>query len=192
MSAERASYWLWGAWYVTWWIAALWADRAAARPPRGANVLDRLVAFAGVFALFFVPVLRTASPGLLTPLWTPESFVGWILVGGEVAGFAFCWWARLHMGRLWSGLVTAKPNHYIVDTGPFRIVRHPIYAGVIFAAACLGLIKATPVALGGAVLVFIGFWMTARKEERFLRQQLGSEAYDAYRRHTPMFFSLPR
>ncbi len=191
MTAEQAGYWLWGVWYVTWWIAAFWADRAAVRP-RGAGIVDRLVTGVGVLILFWFPVLRSGPLGALAPLWTAEPYANWALVAGIAASFAFCWWARIHMGRLWSGLVTAKPDHYIVDTGPFRLVRHPIYSGAISAAFCLALIKATPAALVGALMILIGFWMTARKEERFLREQLGTEAYDAYSRETPMFFSLPR
>ena len=192
MTPELASYWLLAIWYVTWWVPALWSPKAVARPPSGTSILDRIVVMVGVAALFWAPVIRAGGPVALTPLWTAPSAVGWALFAGEVASIAFCWWARVHMGRLWSGLVTAKADHHIVDTGPFRMVRHPIYTGVIAAAVFLGLIKATPVALVGAALFLVGFWMTARKEEVFLRQQLGAEAYDAYARVTPMFFALPR
>ena len=50
------------------------------------------------------------------------------------AAFAFAWWARLTMGRLWSGYVSRTADHRIVDNGPFAIVRHPIYSAIIFAA----------------------------------------------------------
>ena len=50
------------------------------------------------------------------------------------AGLAFCWWARLHLGAMWSGTVTRKDDHHIVDTGPYGLVRHPIYTGLIFSA----------------------------------------------------------
>ena len=82
--------------------------------------------------------------------------------------------------------MTVKPDHYIVDTGPFRLVRHPIYSGVIAATLCLALIKATPTTLAGVVLFALGFWLTARKEERFLRETLGAEGYDSYSRRTGM------
>jgi protein-S-isoprenylcysteine O-methyltransferase Ste14 len=187
MSAELASYFLFGAWYVTWWIPALWSAKVAKRPAPSADVTDRALAGIGAVLLFFVPV--AGPPGgswLQAHLWAEPAILGWALVGCMVAAFAFCWWARLHLGRLWSGLVTTKEGHRIVDTGPYRLVRHPIYTGVIAAAACVGLIKATPVSLVGAVAMAIGFWLTARKEERFLRQELGEAAYDAYSRRTPM------
>ena len=52
-----------------------------------------------------------------------------------IPGFLFAWWARLHLGRLWSGTVTRKADHRIVDTGPYAIVRHPIYTGLLASRA---------------------------------------------------------
>ena len=46
-------------------------------------------------------------------------------------GLGFTWWARIHLGRLWSSSVTRKAVHRVVDTGPYGIVRHPIYTGII-------------------------------------------------------------
>lgn len=129
---------------------------------------------------------------LFAPLWRAPAWMEWALFAGCVAGFAFCWWARIHLGRLWSGLVTAKAGHRIVDTGPYRLVRHPIYAGLIAAAACEALLKANPAAFVGAALLAAGFAMTARKEERFLRQRLGAEAYDSYSRRVAMLVPFRR
>jgi len=190
MSPLNAAWATWLGWYVTWCLAAFWASRAAARPPRKIDWTHRLWSVAGLTLVGLKPsdALRRIPPiGILThPLWREPSWLSWTLVAGVAAGFGFCWWARLHLGRLWSGLVTVKADHRIIDTGPYRLVRHPIYTGVIFAALMTALIKASPCALIGFGLFAFGFWVTARLEERFLRDQLGAEAYDAYSRRTPM------
>jgi protein-S-isoprenylcysteine O-methyltransferase Ste14 len=186
MSAVQAGYWLWAIWYFTWWIPALWAAKVKARPKRGGNNLDRLLALAGAILLFPTPLAYPGAFRLFWPLWRLPDAVAWGLVGLMVLGFGFCWWARLHLGRLWSGLVTLKSDHRIVDTGPYRLVRHPIYSGVMVSILSLAVVKATPAALAGAVLLVAGFWLTAKKEERFLRQELGQDAYDAYSRRTAM------
>lgn len=81
----------------------------------------------------------------------------------------------------------------MVDTGAYAIVRHPIYTGVIAAAVALAAIKASPVAIVGALLVARGFAAKARIEERFLARELGAPAYDGYRRRVPMLLpGLPR
>ena len=95
-------------------------------------------------------------------------------------GFAFAWWARIHLGQLWSAFVTRKADHHIVDTGPYGIVRHPIYTGIILAAIVEGTVYAS------TILIVLGFWVKARLEEGFLREQLGTEVYDAYRRRVPI------
>ncbi len=65
-------------------------------------------------------------------------------------------------------------------------MRHPIYTGIILAAIAQAIIKGTVIAITGALLAVLGFWVKARLEEGFLREQLGAEACDAYRRRVPM------
>jgi protein-S-isoprenylcysteine O-methyltransferase Ste14 len=87
---------------------------------------------------------------------------------------------------MWSGWITKKECHHIVDTGPYGIVRHPIYTGLIASAFATALMKGTILALLGATVMTLGFWIKARLEERFLREQLGLATYDDYRRRVPM------
>ena len=65
-------------------------------------------------------------------------------------------------------------------------MRHPIYTGVIVSAFATAIMKATAIALVGVAIMTVGFWVKAQLEEKFLREQLGAEAYDAYRRRVPM------
>jgi protein-S-isoprenylcysteine O-methyltransferase Ste14 len=101
-------------------------------------------------------------------------------------GFMFAWWARLTLGDLWSGHVTRKEGHVIVERGPYRLVRHPIYTGLIAAVFALALTIGSPAGLLGAALIAIGFAIKARLEERFLSAELGEAGYADYRRRTPM------
>ena len=48
-----------------------------------------------------------------------------------------------HLGRLWSGSITRKEGHRVVDTGPYALVRHPIYTGLIFALLATAIAQAT-------------------------------------------------
>jgi protein-S-isoprenylcysteine O-methyltransferase Ste14 len=103
-----------------------------------------------------------------------------------LAGFAFCWWARIHLGRLWSGHITRKEGHRIIDTGPYAFVRHPIYTGIILASFATAIEKGTAVALTGAAIMTIGWYIKARIEERFLREELGAADYDSYAHRVAM------
>lgn len=180
ISPESAVGFAWLAWAMSWFAAALWSDRAVKRPGFGREALYRAITLAGVGLLFFGRSLPDAV------LWSAGAAAGWALVAVAVLGFLFCWWARLHLGRLWSGWVTKKADHRIVDTGPYGLVRHPIYTGLIAAAFATAAIKGTARALAGAALMTFGMWIKARLEERFLSGELGAEAYGAYRRRVPM------
>jgi protein-S-isoprenylcysteine O-methyltransferase Ste14 len=118
--------------------------------------------------------------------WHLNAALKWILVALTAAGFLFVWWARIYLGRLWSDWLTKKAGHQVVDKGPYRLVRHPIYFGLIFAAFATTIEKGTSFALFGAVFLTFAFYIRARREERFLRVDLGEVAYDAYAPKTAM------
>jgi protein-S-isoprenylcysteine O-methyltransferase Ste14 len=183
VTPQLAINYLWFFWAVTWFAAAFWSDRSAKRPGLASEVLYRVVTVAGAVLLFAIPIRSYDSP---TILWSLDRSANWILFGFAAAGFLFCWWARIALGRLWSGWVSRKEGHHIVDSGPYAIVRHPIYTGIILAVFATAFIKGTVFALLGAVVMTLGFWIKARLEERFLRSELGPESYDDYRRRVPM------
>jgi protein-S-isoprenylcysteine O-methyltransferase Ste14 len=185
-----ACYTIWIAWAVSWWLAAIWSSRAASRASIAEQLPYRLLTLAG-FVLLFAINTRHGYHGPLQ-LWTLPAGAGWGMAALCFAGFAFAWWARIHLGQLWSAFVTRKADHRIVDTGPYRIVRHPIYTGIILAAIAVAIVKGTVFAIAGALLSALGFWIKARLEEGFLRDQLGTEAYDAYRRRVPMLVPFAR
>jgi protein-S-isoprenylcysteine O-methyltransferase Ste14 len=109
----------------------------------------------------------------------------WILLALIVAGFLFAWWARIHLGTLWSGTITRKEGHRVVDTGPYAMVRHPIYTGLLLAAFATAVARGRWEALLGAALFALGCWIKARQEETFLSETLGPD-YAAYRQRVHM------
>jgi protein-S-isoprenylcysteine O-methyltransferase Ste14 len=176
-------------WALSWFAAAIWSRRTAARPP----LLDQIgyivpTAIGG--ALQYGP-LAARTRGLYdfagnTALWRLPGAAGWAMFGVCVAGLGFTWWARLTLGSLWSGTVQRKEAHAIVEAGPYRLVRHPIYTGLLAAFASIDLQAAAPVAFVGFAFFVLGFFLKARLEERFLMAELGESAYTDYRRRTPM------
>jgi protein-S-isoprenylcysteine O-methyltransferase Ste14 len=176
---------LWVAWWISWTLAALWRDRASKQPPAGTQIVYRVLGIAG-FLLLFAGVY----PPLDVPMWRVPGAIQWALAGLGAAGFAFTWWARIHLGRLWSSNVGRKADHRIVDTGPYGIVRHPIYTGIILAAAATAALRATALSWVGVALLTLGWYVKARMEERFLREQLGADRYEAYATRVPML--VPR
>lgn len=187
--AASAIRWLWFAWLVTWWAAAFWSTRAIRRPAPGSQLAFRAFAIAGGVLLFG---LNRGGHTAGVMLWQPDGIASVPFFVLTIAGFAFAWWARLTIGTLWSSGVTRKADHRIVDTGPYGLVRHPIYTGLIVSAFATAFVPLKALTLPGAALITAGFYLKARLEEQFLRAELGSDAYDEYARRVPMLVPRPK
>ncbi len=176
-------------WGLSWMIAAIWTRRTQARPSPLDQAPYLIPTVIGV-GLLYSDIAMRLRPRFAwvggDELWRLPGAAGWLLFGVGLVGLAFTWWARLTLGDLWSGHVTRKEGHRVVQSGPYRLVRHPIYTGLILAFAAFALQLASPAAFAGVALIAFGFWLKARLEERFLGQQLGEGAYADYRRRTPM------
>ena len=180
---ELTMYGLWTLWAVSWIAASGWTAGTQKRPPVAGEILYRVLTFLGFGMLFMFQFLGPLDP---LRLWRTPDAIGWALAGLTVLSLAFAWWARLHLGRLWSARVTRKEGHHVVDTGPYALVRHPIYTALLSGALWLGADKGTAWSLMGFVLLTVGYVMKARIEERFLRAELGTQAYDDYAARVPM------
>ena len=186
MSPEIVLPAMWFVWWISWMAAAAWSDRAVKRPPQGSQIVYRLLAAAGVILLFDGNI---NTEGVL---WHTPLALAWVMVVISCGGLLLTWWARIHLGRLWSGSVGRKANHRVVDTGPYGIVRHPIYSGITLASIATAAVRGTLVAWLGVVVMTLGWYVKARMEEEFLREELGAEAYRAYATRVPMLVPLPR
>jgi protein-S-isoprenylcysteine O-methyltransferase Ste14 len=177
---------LWITWGISWLLAALWTNRTEARVARADVVRYRVPMIVGTL-LMAVPARGTE--GALR-LWHVGWISAWTCVAATALGIAFAWWARLHLGRLWSGLVTRKTDHRVVDSGPYAIVRHPIYTGLLFSLFATAAIKGTLPGVVGFGFLLTAFWLKARLEESWLSRELDVGAYAAYRRRVPMLIPL--
>lgn len=109
---------------------------------------------------------------------------GGIGLGLFAAGLLFAIWARVHLGRNWGTPMTRKDDPALVTSGPYRLVRHPIYSGILVAgvgtAVGLSWTWLVPVGLGATYFIY-----SATVEERFMAEQF-PDGYPAYKRSTKM------
>ena len=92
-------------------------------------------------------------------------------------------WARRHLGRNWSAAVRIGEDHELVRTGPYRLLRHPIYTAVLGMCVGTAIASSQYHALLAAAMVLVAYIRKSRLEEQILRKTFGAE-YDSYRRHT--------
>jgi protein-S-isoprenylcysteine O-methyltransferase Ste14 len=165
----------WAAFGIGWLIAAFSMKRGHIAWSRELRV--RALIAVALVVLIRVGVLR--SHGLETDPWRVG--LGLALFA---AGLGFAIWARVHIGRNWGTPMTQKVEPELVTSGPYHLVRHPIYSGILAAgvgtAIALNWRWLIIVALAGAFFVY-----AATVEERYLTEQF-PEAYPAYKRSTKM------
>ena len=179
---------IWIGWLISWIAAAFWRAPTQKRAATRDEWVSRILLLAGAVLLFH----STRRMLHETRLWHVGYDGGYALAGLTFLGIVFAWWARIHLGRLWSGTITLKQDHRIIDTGPYGLVRHPIYTGLIVSILATAAAQATVTGLLGAAAIVIGLWLKARIEERFLTAELGAEAYGSYRRRVPMLVPFLR
>jgi protein-S-isoprenylcysteine O-methyltransferase Ste14 len=165
----------WAAFWI-YWLAAAFSMK------RGRVPWSRELGIRAVIAFIVILLIRSGAfraQGLNTDPW--RAGLGVVLF---VLGLGFAIWARLHIGRNWGTPMTQKDDPELVTSGPYRMVRHPIYSGILVAgvgtAVALSWQWLIAVALAGAYFVY-----SATVEERYLTEQF-PDTYVAYRRSTKM------
>jgi protein-S-isoprenylcysteine O-methyltransferase Ste14 len=172
---------MWAVWLAYWGLASLQVKAPARREAARSRLLHLLpLLFAGwLIAARQVPGVwlnRRFLP------WEPWEF--WTAALVTALGLLFAAWARAVLGRNWSGTVTIKEDHQLLTTGPYAVVRHPLYTGMIVAfagsAGALGQWRGVL-----AVLIVWAAWSRKlRLEERWMEERFGAQ-YAAYRRRVP-------
>jgi protein-S-isoprenylcysteine O-methyltransferase Ste14 len=182
---------LWGVWALYWLASASGNKMTRRREPWR----SRLAYSGPVFAGALLIVWRPAPWGgwLAAPLWPDAPLAGWIGLTLLAAGLAFAVWARVHLGRNWSGTVTVKEGHELIRTGPYARVRHPIYTGLLTAVLGTAVVAGSVRAAFGFAIIAASLVIKSRIEERYMRETFPGE-YPRYRATVPALipFTRPR
>ncbi len=163
------------AWVAFWAYWLLTATRAKA------GTRSRRARFPGVTIVVVLVLLRAfgGGGGLVE-----DPVLGAIGTIVFACGLGLAVWARVYLGRNWGMPMTRKDEPELVTSGPYRLVRHPIYSGILLGllstAVALDLYLLIAVALVGAYFVY-----SAKVEEGILTDSFPA-AYPGYRARTKM------
>lgn len=169
---------LWLAWGLYWWLQSRGAKANVWRE----SVVSRLLHIVPLVVAAVLLVGPTSWTPVLDRRFVPASYglfwAGWILA---CSGLVFTIWARRHLGANWSGTVTVKSGHELITTGPYAVVRHPIYTGLLLGFAGSALAVGEWRGILALMIVTAALWRKLRVEEERMRLQFG-DAYGAYQR----------
>jgi protein-S-isoprenylcysteine O-methyltransferase Ste14 len=170
----------WAIFVIVWIIGAFTSKRSVRRQSWASRfgmvaiaILEYLLLFWG--ASYFGFAYRRFLPDSAIYLW-----IGLFMT---IAGVMLAIWARVTLGRNWSGIVTVKQNHELIRTGPYALVRHPIYTGITFAVFGTAIFDGE---IRSIILIVAMLSILTHKmkiEEQFMIEHFGSE-YASYQQET--------
>jgi len=168
----------WTIFIIVWSLGVAWSKRTIYRESRAERARYWLLLVIAYLLVIKSSALPPPFNWLVVPHRTSSSWGGAFLCGG---GLVFAIWARLILGRNWSGVITLKEGHELIERGPYCVVRHPIYTGI------LAMLAGTAIALGyfggfvGFLLAFVSFWVKLKREEDLMLEHFPLK-YAAYQR----------
>jgi protein-S-isoprenylcysteine O-methyltransferase Ste14 len=185
-SMSRFTLLAWGAWCVLFvvWLGGQVADGRPFSDPRRAPYLALQIPASVLLAVAFALLLRPNARGLGTQITPHDAVFGALGVALGLAGIAFAIWARLVLGRNWSGMVMqVREHHELVQHGPYALVRHPIYTGLLLGIVGTALTLGTLASYLGVAVGLVALLLRVEIEERLMAGEFGA-THDDYRRRT--------
>lgn len=169
----------WIAW-LAYWLVMSFANKPTVE--RGGVISYRLVA--GVLIVGLLVAGRLLDVSSDARLWQTPVALGVVTDLMVLAGLAFTVWARVTLGRNWSSEVTFKQDHELIESGPYALVRHPIYTGLFFMG--LGTVLNYGRVIGFVIFAAVcgAIWWKARQEEQIMGKHFPG-AYSDYRARVP-------
>jgi protein-S-isoprenylcysteine O-methyltransferase Ste14 len=163
---------LWVALGIYWLIAAFFVKRTVKQQSDWQRVFYLfLVTIA--FILLFTKDFNFSF--LYAHIFPQNDFWKITGLGLCIAGLSFCVCARVHLGENWSGTITIKEDHELVQNGPYAITRNPIYTGLLFGFLGCSMSEGLLKGYLGIPLVVAGLLMKIAKEELFMTEAFGEK-----------------
>lgn len=172
--------------FLCFWVSALFTYKSPSPVIREKN------SFLLLFAVFALIILTAylAKNYLLEQILLPTLITDALGLVLLLLGLILAIWARMTLGRFWSGSVAVIEGQTVVKEGPYSIVRHPIYTGVLAMLWGSFLLEPFGFVLLNAVFGTLLLIYKARLEERLLERHLGNK-YSSYKKEVECSF-IPR
>jgi protein-S-isoprenylcysteine O-methyltransferase Ste14 len=171
---------IWGCWVmfiVYWMISALRVKAVVEKQNRAASLINRLPVMLG-----YVLLMTARLPGPLNVrLMLSPAYFAPIGAAICVLGVLGAIWSRNILAGNWSSNVTFKKDHELIERGPYRFVRHPIYTSILMMSLGTALAADRLGPFIGLCCVFLGFWIKLKEEEKLLTRHFPGE-YPAYQK----------
>ena len=168
--------------FIMFWVAMARGGKAVAERESAFSRLSHYLPL--LIAIYLLGAPHVPFP-LINDRFAPLSL--WLVrlaAALTFAGIAFAIWARVRIAGNWSSDVTLKQDHELIVTGPYALVRHPIYTGILLAIFGTALAVGEWRGLIAVVFAAAAFWRKLGIEETVMRRQFGA-VYARYAERVP-------
>jgi protein-S-isoprenylcysteine O-methyltransferase Ste14 len=179
---------LWAGWLIYWMVGPIYEgargkSRQIERTGRW-NIQSYLLLLGafGVLQISFTGQLAFLDVSFL-PDTIAVGLFGFLLAG---VGLGFSIWARVYLGSNWSPMAMLKKDQTLVKTGPYALVRNPIYLGLTLAMIGTGIVFGGYRALISIACMLLFSWFRINGEEKLMSDQFGEE-YARYKEKVKAF-----
>jgi protein-S-isoprenylcysteine O-methyltransferase Ste14 len=169
----------WWSFLLIWVVSALWVKPTVERQ----HWSGRLFTFAFLTLTILLLLGKIPWRGINTRIWPAGEALRILACVVTFPGLAVSIWSRAALGANWSANVTYRQGHELIQRGPYRFVRHPMYSGFLLLLAGTEVAVGTVSGLAALLVFLLGTWWKLTQEEALLSKHF-PDAYPRYKSHT--------
>lgn len=169
---------IWDIFWAYWILSAIRTRLKVRKEADGQQNIPRLLHLFFVVLSFFLILFKFDNITLWNRVITPNSSLqnlGMIIV---ILSLSFAIWARIILGKNWSGAIQKVECQRLVISGPYRYIRNPIYTGILCGFCGTFLVIGTLASLIGFLIITVAYVIKVVKEQKFLVHEFGKDYED--------------
>jgi len=167
---------------IYWFISGIGAKKATHKEPF-------FLRFFQYWLPLIIAILLLGPGDWFGHTWLREQFIEHTNLVGNIGltisifGAIIACWSRYILGKNWSLSIQKKENHELIQNGIYKIIRHPIYTGLLLLFTGNALIVGDYRAIIAVIIVFVSLWLKLLKEEKLLTEVFGN-TYIEYKKRS--------
>ena len=150
--------------------------------------LERLLVILNFVSMMFLPLFVVFRREIDFATMGTPSFIRWLALSLYAFNLIFFLWCHKHLDKNWSNVLEIKKDHRLIQTGPYKKIRHPMYTHFWILIISQGFFLNSWIVLSYGILAWgVLYFLRVKKEEEMMIEEFGEE-YKEYMKKTGRLF----